>query len=68
MALEQAAGAFIALDIANGSCKTSPTACIFGKLRVRRLEEDFYAVKRGYNGFGLDCSASDQYTVCLGSI
>jgi hypothetical protein len=67
MALEQAASAFIALNVTNGSCKASPTAGIFGELRIRRLEENFNAVEGGYNGFGLDCSARDQYTLCLGS-
>lgn len=67
MALEQAAGAFIALNVTNGSCKASPTAGIFGKLRIRRLEEDFYAVEGGYNSFGLGCSTRDQYMLCLGS-
>lgn len=67
MALEQAAGAFIALNLTNGSCKASPTAGIFGKLRIRRLEEDLYAVEGGYNSFGLNCSERDQYMLCLGS-
>lgn len=63
MAFVQASGAFVPLDITNGGSKASPTAGIFGKLRVRRLEEDFYTVEGSHNSFGLDLgSARNQYT------
>jgi hypothetical protein len=34
MAFEQASGAFIVLNVTNGSSKASPTAGVFGKLRI----------------------------------
>lgn len=68
MTLEQAAGTFIVLNVTNGRRKASPAAAIFGKVWIRRLEEDFYAVEGGYNSFGLNCRTRDyQYMLCLGS-
>lgn len=53
MALEQASGTFIALDVANGGRETSPAAGVLGKLGIRRLKEDLDAVKGCHNGFAL---------------
>jgi hypothetical protein len=54
VALEQASGTFIALDVADGGRETGPAAGVLGKLGIGCLEEDLDAIERRNDRFGLD--------------
>lgn len=53
VAFEEAAGTFIALDVTDRRCQTSPAARIFRELRIRRLEQDLDPVKGCHDSFAL---------------
>ena len=53
MTTEEALDAFGVVDVAESFEHAEPRACVFCKLGIRRLEEDFDAVERADDGFCL---------------
>ena len=53
VAPEKTAQAVLLVDVPHGGYDAEPGARVFGKLRVRGLEEDFDTVKGTDYGFGL---------------
>lgn len=53
MAAEEPAHARFSVDVAHCGHDAEPGACVFGELRIGRLEEDFHPVKRADNSLSL---------------
>ena len=54
MALEQASGTFIAIDVLNRARQSSPTTSVLGVLRIRCLKKNLDTVKWRDDSFRLN--------------